>query len=93
MKITLLAAAIALTVPAHAHSWYPMECCAGKDCHEADMVTELPDGSAQVRIGSETILVPRSQKRRQSHDVHYHLCYGSYQQATFIYCFFQPAES
>ncbi len=93
MKIALSAAAFALIVPAHAHSWYPMECCAGKDCHEADAVTELPDGSAQVRIGSETILVPRSQKRQQSPDVHYHVCYGTFQQTTFIYCFFQPAES
>ena len=93
MRIVLIAAITTLACPAYAHSWYPMECCAGKDCHEADAVTEMPDGSAQVLVGNQTILVPRSQKRRQSPDVHYHVCYGTYQQATFIYCFFQPAES
>jgi hypothetical protein len=48
MKIMLFAATVASILPVQAHSWYPMECCSGQDCHEADMVTEMPDGSAKL---------------------------------------------
>jgi hypothetical protein len=77
----------------YAHSWYPYECCRGKDCHEADTVVELPDGSAQVTVGSETITVPRSFKRRSSQDFRYHLCYGKLPGKTVVYCFFEPTSS
>jgi hypothetical protein len=102
VKIAVLAAAILWIAPAHAHSWYPMECCAGTDCHETDMVRELPDGGAQVQVGRDTILVPRSLKRRTSPDQHYHLCYSKWDggtdgtagtKGTFVYCFFEPAQA
>lgn len=92
-KITLFAAAAVWIAPAQAHSWYPYECCFNKDCHEADTVLEMPDGSAQVTVGNDMILVPRSFKRRMSPDFHYHLCYGRLPGQTVVYCFFEPASS
>jgi hypothetical protein len=93
LRIALVAAAMGWTVPVYAHSWYPYECCFGKDCHEADTVTEMPDGSAQVAVGNEMITVPRSFKRRASPDFHYHLCYGKLPGKTVVYCFFEPTSS
>ena len=93
VKIAVLAAAIPWIVPAHAHSWYPVECCAGTHCHETDRVRELPDGSAQVQVGNETIVVPRGLKRRTSPDEHYHLCYGQWDGVAVVYCFFEPAQA
>ncbi len=93
VKFVLFAAAIAWIVPAHAHLWYPKECCNDKDCHEADNVTEMPDGSAQVRVGGDTMSVPRRLKRRKSLDEHYHVCYGKVNGAISVYCFFQPGLS
>jgi hypothetical protein len=93
MKIMLFAATVASILPVQAHSWYPMECCSGQDCHEADMVTEMPDGSAKVQVGNDTILVPRSLKRRTSPDAHYHLCYHKWSDSTVVHCFFEPAQA
>jgi hypothetical protein len=53
----------------------------------------MPDGSAKVQVGTDTIIVPRSQKRRQSPDGHYHLCYSKWQDSTVIHCFYEPAQS
>jgi hypothetical protein len=92
LKIVLFAATLALAVPAHAHSWYPPECCSGQDCREADMVTELPDGSAKVQVGTDTVVVPRSLKRRMSPDGHYHLCYRKWIDSTVVHCFFEPGQ-
>jgi hypothetical protein len=93
MRIAVLALAIGLIAPAAGHSWYPLECCSGEDCHETDSVTEMPDGSAQVQVGSDSIVVPRSLKRRKSPDEHYHVCYGKNRESYVVYCFFQPAQS
>ena len=93
VKIAILAAAIPWIVPAHAHSWYPRECCVETHCNETDRVRELPDGSAEVQVGSETIVVPRWLKRRTSPDKHYHLCYNKMDEFTLFYCFFEPAQA
>ncbi len=93
IKAILFAATIAWIVPAQAHSWYPKECCNEKDCHEVDNVTEMPDGSTQVRVGSDILSVPRTLKRRRSLDERYHVCYGKLNGTTSIYCFFQPGLS
>jgi len=92
VKIVLFAAFATWAVPAWAHSWYPPECCAGQDCHEADSVTELPDGRAKVQVGRDTIFVPPTVKRRQSRDGHYHLCYHKWGNGTIVHCFFEPAQ-
>jgi hypothetical protein len=92
LKILLIAATLAAALPAEAHSWYPMECCSGQDCREADTVTELPDGSAKVQAGDDTIVVPRSLKRRMSPDGHYHLCYRKWRDSTVVHCFFEPGQ-
>jgi hypothetical protein len=57
------------------------------------MVREMPDGTAQVQVGSDTIVVPRSLKRRTSPDQHYHLCYNKTDAFTIVYCFFEPAQA
>jgi hypothetical protein len=93
LKIALFAATLVLAVPAYAHSWYPPECCSGQDCREADMVTELPDGSAKVQVGTDTVVVPRSLKRRMSPDGHYHLCYRKWIDSTVVHCFFEPGQA
>lgn len=93
MRIALVAAIALWIIPAKAHSWYPPECCSGQDCHEADAVTELPDGSARVQVGNDTLVVPPSLKRRQSRDGHYHLCYRKWRDGTIIHCFFEPAQA
>jgi hypothetical protein len=92
LKIALIAVTLLSVLPALAHSWYPTECCSGQDCREADSVTELPDGSAKVQVGNDIIIVPRSLKRRQSPDGHYHLCYRKWTDSTVVHCFFEPAQ-
>jgi hypothetical protein len=93
VKFLPFAATLALILPVQAHSWYPVECCSGQDCHETDLVTELPDGTAKVQVGSDIVIVPRSLKRRSSPDGHYHLCYRKWQDSTVVHCFFQPAQA
>jgi hypothetical protein len=82
-----------LIVPAHAHSWYPKECCTEKDCHETDSVKELPNGDTEVKVGSDMMTVPHGLKRRKSPDQHYHICYGTLHDSIVIYCFFEPGLS
>jgi hypothetical protein len=40
-KKWLLAVLLAVTSPAAAHDWYPMECCSGLDCAPVDKVEIL----------------------------------------------------
>ncbi len=85
-------AGIALASAAYAHSWYPSECCHEQHCHVADNVRETTSG-AEVRVRGEVIFVPYTAKRRQSHDGHYHICYGYADGEIIIYCFFEPAST
>jgi hypothetical protein len=41
-KKWLLVALLALSTPAAAHDWYPMECCSGLDCASVEKVEMLP---------------------------------------------------
>jgi hypothetical protein len=93
LKIILFVVTLVFVPPAQAHSWYPLECCSGQDCYEADFVTEMPDGSAKVQVGQDTVVVPRSLKRRTSPDGHYHLCYRKWSDSTVVRCFFEPAQA
>ncbi len=93
VKVIIFAALLAVMLPAHGHSWYPLECCSGHDCHETDEVTEMPDGTAKVKVGDDVVVVPRSLQRRQSPDEHYHVCYSKWQDSTVIRCFYQPAQA
>lgn len=93
MRNLLFALSLALTSLAQAHSWYPTECCSGEDCHEADSVTELPDGNSKVQVGSDIVIVPRTLKRRMSPDGHYHVCYHKWSDSTVVPCFFEPGQA
>jgi hypothetical protein len=56
-------AAILVGVRAHAHDWYPLECCGGYDCGPGSMQTvagpvyfaDVPDASPQAFISEVTI--------------------------------------
>ena len=84
---------IALIPPVLAHSWYPRECCNDKDCLPADSVKELPGGDAEVRVGNDVMIVPRSLKRRKSKDERFHVCYDRINGAVSVFCFFEPGLS
>jgi hypothetical protein len=65
---------LALSIRAHAHSWYPYECCSDKDCEvlDADKVRVEPDGY-HLPNGS----VVAHNKIRFSPDGQFHWCrYG-----------------
>jgi hypothetical protein len=77
-----------LPVTLLAHSWYPQECCNGRDCGPID--------SSRVQVTETGYIVDGMWKydfkaARLSEDNHYHLC-----QATTgmplapPYCFFAP---
>ena len=46
----VLAFSLAALLPASAaaHSWCPKRCCAGDDCHRADSVRRLDDGTLEL---------------------------------------------
>jgi len=84
----------AATLLLFVHSWYPMECCGGKDCRPADTVERKADGSFEVRVGKDTFSIPESFERRPSQDGNYHICYGRlFDAAPFVSCFFIPGET
>lgn len=80
---TILALFLLIT-PAFAHSWYPPECCSGKDCWPIPTasVTKVPGG--YVLDNGE--FIPES-KAREGRDENYHIC--RYPFPTVI-CFFKP---
>ena len=61
---------------AHAHSWYPIECCNGQDCHPiaCDSITETKEG--HVWHG----LLFEEAKVKASKDGQCHVCAGEEQQ-------------
>lgn len=80
--------------PAHAHSWYPHECCNGHDCGPADRVETLPDGRMRIHVGNLWADTPRGFASRPSKDGAAHACIivdenGERQ----VRCLFLPPES
>ena len=74
MRAPLLCVLAVLTASmAHAHSWYPAECCSERDCAPLpENQTPKPlDGGAWLLSTGE--IVPR-EKARWSPDGLYHLC-------------------
>jgi hypothetical protein len=64
-----------LAPDACAHSWYPTECCSGKDCTVADGLIRTPAGDLEVIVGAARVFVPRTFAVRPSPDGHIHVCF------------------
>jgi hypothetical protein len=98
-SIRLAAAAailVAMTVPAWAHSWYPLECCSGNDCEPIppESFSESPEGwtfhfCSRTRPGLCIHGFMKRGREKISQDGQYHLCFS----ATTIYCFFVPVNT
>ena len=59
---------------AHAHEWYPIECCGGKDCAAADTVVRHDDGSYLVTAHGMSVVIPEGYHWRPSPDGQVHVC-------------------
>lgn len=59
---------------AHAHSWYPPQCCNDNDCRKVDRIDTLPNGDLVMHFGSHEVAVPRSFEKQPSRDENAHVC-------------------
>jgi hypothetical protein len=89
--VSFLTAILLLGAPARAHSWYPKECCTGKDCAPVEKVTWLvPTGGGlpQLVVTSPlgTAVVPHDLPARESKDGRMHVCI----QDVWVVCLFIP---
>lgn len=57
------------------HSWYPAECCSGKDCFVATAMMRTVSGEITVWADGHTIHLPRSFPARPSPDSDVHICF------------------
>lgn len=99
LTMPLLAALItSLESPAHAHSWYPKECCSNHDCMPVDRIAaETAEGTVFV-VGQKQILIPRGFPVRSSPDSRVHICFRVITQSeegvyTMPLCLFLPSQS
>lgn len=97
-KIAMFAAIFLLIVgslPVQAHSWYPWECCGGRDCAPVQDTTRAvtKDGVMRLVVTSKygKAVVPDSLPRRQSRDTRMHICmrYDAFGDLKVI-CLFVP---
>jgi hypothetical protein len=76
--IALLAGWVSALAPlgrAFAHDWYPLECCAEKDCAPADTVVRREDGSYLVTSRGLSVAIPADYRNwRQAPDGRVHVC-------------------
>jgi len=60
---------------AHAHEWYPLECCSSQDCAPADTVVRRDDDSYLVTSrGMSAVIPPTYRHWRASPDGRVHVC-------------------
>ena len=98
-----LICALLLTIgcapPAHAHSWYPKECCSNYDCVPADAIFTDDRGGKIVVVGQTQIPIPDGFTARSSPDGRIHVCFRTvvgeqYGDLNFLpLCLFLPAQS
>jgi hypothetical protein len=60
--------------PASSPSWYPKRCCHDRDCHPADTVRRLPDGTLVLSRGAIVVRVTQSFPVEASPDGRTHFC-------------------
>lgn len=75
---------LALASPAFGHSWYPANCCSGRDCDVLSESRVAPHGSGY--IVDQRFIVPASQVRR-SMDGRFHGCFPTPNE---LRCFWAP---
>jgi hypothetical protein len=91
-----LSAAPAVT---YAHEWYPVECCADRDCTRANAIVLGSLSNMIVVVGDHRIEIPAGFAVRDSPDSQVHICFqtsidemdGSV--LTVPNCLFLPAQS
>jgi hypothetical protein len=70
----VLATLLASPSVAHAHEWYPRECCSGEDCGPADTVVQRDDGSFLVTAHGMSVVIPSTFHWKPSPDGRVHVC-------------------
>jgi hypothetical protein len=78
---------------ATAHSWYPSRCCDDQDCHPADTVRRLPDGTLELSRGAIVVRIPQSFPIEASPDGKPHFCVFDSGWGPEARCVFLPAGS
>jgi hypothetical protein len=69
------AGAAVRTPQALAHDWYPLECCAERDCAPADTVVRRDDGSYLVTSRGMSVAIPGDYRNwRLAPDGRLHVC-------------------
>lgn len=92
MRILLVALfALSMIAEALAHSWYPIECCSGHDCHEATRVEKVDEGTRLFFLTDEADLkhatVPHNFAWQESPDGKWHVCVTA---TGTVRCAFRP---
>lgn len=85
--------------PAHAHEWYPVECCARNDCMPALGIEGDGRGRMTVIVGDLRVGIPAGLAPRQSPDSRVHVCFRALTDHTdgsvtiVPICLFLPAQA
>jgi hypothetical protein len=75
-----------------AHSWYPIECCDGKDCMKVDRIERTADGGMWMYAGQLQVQVPKGFTQRPSRDNDSHVCVRKNGDGSYVpRCVFMPA--
>jgi hypothetical protein len=75
IALSAVAASLVLASPSiHAHEWYPIECCSGRDCAAAELVVRRDDGSYLVTADGVSVVIPEGFHWRSSPDGQVHVC-------------------
>ncbi len=89
--LALALAGVAATA-ATAHSWYPIECCSGKDCMKVDRIERTTDGGMRMFVGNMQVEVPKGFTQRPSRDNDTHVCVRANGDGSYApRCVFIPA--
>jgi hypothetical protein len=97
--VFLVLSTIGLWAPAHAHSWYPKECCSNYDCVPADSIMTDGRGGKIVVVGHTHIPIPDGFTARSSPDGRIHVCFRTVAGEQYggpdilPLCLFLPAQS
>jgi hypothetical protein len=89
----IVCAAVVQPTAVQAHSWYPKRCCHDMDCHPADWVQRLSDGTLVLSRGAIRVRIPASFPIEMSPDGRPHFCVYESGWGPEARCVFLPAGS